>query len=62
MNNRLTIHPKDIGVDVFTIDKGGDYINYTFLEDGMSLYNSISIASQQISKPTHIILNEEIPM
>ncbi|WP_312059451.1 hypothetical protein [Anaerotignum sp.] len=62
MNNRLAIHLKDIGVDIFTFDKTGDYIKYGLNGGGMELKNSISIASQRITKPTQISLNEEIPM
>lgn len=62
MNSRLSIHLKEIGVDIFTIDNAGDYTKYTLLEKGMSFHNSISTASQRITKPTQIILNEEIPM
>jgi len=62
MNNRLAIHLKDIGVDIFTFDKTGDYIKYGLNGGGMELKNSISTASQRITKPTQISLNEEIPM
>ena len=62
MNNRLAIHLKETGVDIFTFDKTGDYIKYGLNGGGMELKNSISIASQRITKPTQISLNEEIPM
>ncbi|MCQ4937324.1 hypothetical protein [Anaerotignum propionicum] len=62
MNNRLAIHLKETGVDIFTFDKTGDYIKYGLNRGGMELKNSISIASQRITKPTQISLNEEIPM
>ncbi len=62
MNNRLAIHLKEIGVDIFTINKTGDYIKYGLNGGGMDLKNSISTASQRITEPTQIILNEEIPM
>lgn len=61
LNNRIAIQLKDSEVDVFSIDEAGGFAKYGFYETG-DFSNSTSVASNRISKPTPIVLNEEIPL
>lgn len=60
--NRIALRFKETDVEVFTIDKPGDFIKYGFNEGCMGLKNSKSIVSNRITEPVNIVLNEEIPM
>lgn len=62
LKNRIAIQLKESEVDVFSIDEMGGFTKYGLLEPGMDFSNSTFVASNRISEPTQIVLNEEIPL